>query len=40
MNNKYCEFQGTIQGDTIAGKSWNVRGGKWDLRIQRVTDNK
>lgn len=30
-NGKYCEFQGTIDGQVITGKAWNVRGGKWTL---------
>lgn len=34
-NNKYYEFQGAIDGDWIVGKGWNVRGGKWELRLQR-----
>lgn len=34
-NNKFYEFRGVIDGDWIIGRSWNVRGGKWELRIQR-----
>lgn len=33
-NNKYCEFKGKIEGVEIAGRAWNVRGGKWALKFK------
>ena len=34
-NNKYYEFRGTIRGNEITGRSWNIKGGKWELRFER-----
>lgn len=36
-NEKYCEFEGTVTGTTIKGRSWNKPGGKWELTIKRKT---
>ena len=33
MNQKFREFEGTMAGDVISGKSWNTRGDKWLLVI-------
>ena len=33
-NGKYCEFEGTLAGTTIKGKSWNKPGGKWELTVR------
>ena len=35
MNDKYCEFKGTITKETITGNSWNVRGGSWDITVKK-----
>ncbi len=35
-NNKYCEFEGTLKGTTVTGKSWNKPGGKWVLTVRRT----
>ncbi len=32
---KYCEFDGTIKGTTITGRSWNKPGGNWTLTVRR-----
>jgi hypothetical protein len=34
-NNRYCEFEGTLSGTTITGKSWNQPGGNWTLCVKR-----
>lgn len=34
-NNRYCEFEGTLTGTTITGRSWNKPGGKWTLTVKR-----
>jgi hypothetical protein len=36
-NNRYCEFEGTLTGTTITGKSWNKPGGQWTLTVKRKT---
>lgn len=36
MNNKYCEFEGKMNGDTIEGESHNVVGKKWTTKMTRV----
>ena len=33
-NGKFCEFEGTLAGTTIRGKSWNRPGGKWELTVR------
>ena len=30
LNGKYIQYEGTVVGDTITVKAWNVRGAKWD----------
>jgi hypothetical protein len=35
VNNRYCEFEGTLSGTTLTGRSWNQPGGKWTLTIKR-----
>jgi opacity protein-like surface antigen len=37
-NNRYCEFEGTVKGSEMAGKAWNVTGGKWELKMKRDPD--
>jgi hypothetical protein len=34
-NDRYCEFEGTLTGTTITGKSWNKPGGNWTLTVKR-----
>jgi hypothetical protein len=34
-NGRYCEFEGTLSGTTITGKSWNKPGGNWTLTVKR-----
>jgi hypothetical protein len=34
-NQRYCEFEGTLTGTTITGRSWNKPGGKWTLTVKR-----
>lgn len=34
-NKKYYEFRGTIRDNEITGQSWNIKGGKWNLRFER-----
>lgn len=36
VNQKYRQFQGTIQGDAIAGDSWNRAGEKWKTNLRRI----
>lgn len=38
MNNRYCEFNGKLAGDTIDGESHNVRGRKWSTTLTRIRD--
>ena len=38
MNNKYCEFEGKMNGDVIEGESRNVTGKKWATKMTRVHD--
>ena len=33
---KYCEFDGTIHGDTMTGHAHNQPGGQWDLKMVKV----
>ena len=35
MNDRYCEFEGTLKGTTITGRSWNQPGGAWVLTVRR-----
>jgi hypothetical protein len=35
VNQKYCEFQGTVSGDKISGESWNQAGKRWPIQLQR-----
>jgi hypothetical protein len=37
-NNKYAEFEGMVKGTEMAGKAWNVAGGRWDLKMKRDPD--
>ena len=32
---RYAEFEGTVTGNEMAGKAWNVAGGRWDLKMKR-----
>ena len=36
-NGKYCEFEGRVTGDEIAGKEWNVAGLRAEVRLKRET---
>jgi hypothetical protein len=36
MNTGFREFRGVVQGDTIVGESWNVRGMKWSTTLKRI----
>jgi hypothetical protein len=38
FNERYCEFEGKISGDTISVNAWNVKGGKWELTIKLRPD--
>ena len=35
MNNKYCEFRGTVTGNALQGDSWNVAGLRWKTHLTR-----
>ena len=35
-NNKYCEFDGTIENGVMTGKAHNQPGGKWDLKMTKT----
>lgn len=35
-NNKYCEFEGTLSGNEITGKAWNVANFRKDLKFSKV----
>lgn len=39
-NKKYYEFRGTLQGNSIDGESWNVKGIRWHTSMYRVDDSK
>lgn len=34
-NGQYCEFEGSLSGTTITGRSWNKPGGAWVLTVRR-----
>lgn len=36
MNDKYCEFDGKLAGDTIEGESRNVTGKTWSTKLSKV----
>jgi hypothetical protein len=36
MNNKYCEFRGTLAGTVLEGDSWNVAKLRWKTRLTRI----
>ncbi len=36
VNKKYREFKGIVDGNTIKGDSWNVKGKRWQTLLQRV----
>jgi hypothetical protein len=36
MNDKYCEFNGRMAGDTIEGGTHNVVGRKWETKLTRI----
>jgi hypothetical protein len=40
MNNRFREFKGIIQGDTMTGESWNKSGKRWQTTFHRVRDMK
>ena len=40
MNDRYCEFNGKLAGDTIAGDSHNVAGRAWETKMTRVTKDR
>jgi hypothetical protein len=35
MNNKYLQFRGTVTGNIIHGKAWNVNGSRWQTRFSK-----
>ena len=35
-NNKFCEFEGTLDGDEITGKAWNVASYRGELKFSRT----
>lgn len=35
-NNKYCEFEGTLSGNMIAGNAWNIENFKKNLKFELV----
>jgi hypothetical protein len=36
MNDRYCEFNGKLSGEVIAGSTHNVAGKTWETRLTRV----
>jgi hypothetical protein len=40
MNQRFREFKGTVQGDTITGDSWNQPGMRWQTTIRKVGEQK
>lgn len=40
MNEKYCEFNGKMTGNTIEGESFNVAGKKWTTKLTRVVPDR
>ena len=36
MNDRYCEFNGKLAGDTITGETHNVRERRWATTLTRV----
>jgi hypothetical protein len=40
MNNKYCEFDGKMKGDTIEGESHNVAGKRWTTKMTLVKSDR
>ena len=40
MNNKYCEFRGTLTGNVIDGTSTNVNGLRWRTVLQLQSTGK
>ncbi|HEX3152039.1 MAG TPA: hypothetical protein VHR66_28455 [Gemmataceae bacterium] len=38
MNERYCEFDGKLVGDTITGSTHNVAGKIWQTRLTRVAE--
>jgi hypothetical protein len=39
MNDRYCEFDGTLAGDVIDGQNHNVQGRTWTTRLTRVREH-
>jgi hypothetical protein len=39
MNNHYSDYEGTVSGDSIAGKAKNVTGKTWTWRVTRQAPN-
>jgi hypothetical protein len=37
-NNRYCEYDGTVERDELRVRAWNVAGGRWELVIKRRKD--
>jgi hypothetical protein len=37
-NNKYCEFEGKLDGNDISGKAWNVENFNKELKFSRVKE--
>jgi hypothetical protein len=35
VNGKYCECLGTITGNVIQAESWNIKGVRWKIVLQR-----
>jgi opacity protein-like surface antigen len=40
MNEKYLEFRGSVFGNTFQGESRNVRGMRWQTRMEQTSANK
>jgi hypothetical protein len=36
MNDRYCEFEGKLSGETIEGETRNVRGKRWTTSLTRI----
>jgi hypothetical protein len=34
-NNRYSEYQGTMEGDQMTGQAWNIKGHRWTWVIQK-----
>jgi hypothetical protein len=40
MNDRYCEFEGKLSGETIEGETHNVRGKRWTTNLTKIARDK